>query len=138
MSTIDLALVGARVRTLDPEQPAAEAIAIAGGEIVAVGSDAEIREFGAAMETIDLHGAVAVPGLTDSHIHPLQGALDTRGADLRDLSSLEDVRDAVATERRSCAPDQWVLGFGLEYDVFRDSGIHGDLFEDVVDGSPPC
>lgn len=136
MSRIDLALVGARVRTLDPERPAVEALAVAGGDIVAVGSDAEIRELGAAVETIDLHGAFVVPGLTDSHIHPLQGALDTRGADLRDLSSLDDVRDAVAAERRSCAPGQWVLGFGLEYDVFRDSGIRGDLFEDVVEGSP--
>ena len=136
MREIDLALVGARVRTLDSERPAAEAVAIAGGEIVAAGSDAEIRELGAATETIDLHGAVVVPGLTDSHIHPLQGALDTRGADLRELSSLEDVRGAVAAERRRCAPGQWVLGFGLEYDVFRESGIRGELFEDVVEGSP--
>jgi predicted amidohydrolase YtcJ len=136
MSTIDLALVGARIRTLDPELPAAEAVATAGGEIVAVGSDAEIRELGAATETIDLHGAVVVPGLTDSHIHPLQGALDTRGADLSSLSSLDEVRDAVAAERRRCAPGEWVLGFGLEYDVFRESGIRGDLFEDVVEGSP--
>lgn len=136
MTKIDLALVGGRVCTLDPEQPAAAALAIADGEIVAVGSDAEIRELGAAMETIDMHGAVVVPGLTDSHIHPLQGALDTRGADLRDLSSLEDVRAALVAERQSCAPGQWVLGFGLEYDVFRESGIRGELFEDVVEGSP--
>lgn len=136
MTKIDLALIGARVRTLDPEQPAAAGLVIADGEIVAVGSDAEIRELGAATETIDLHASVVVPGLTDSHIHPLQGALDTRGADLRDLSSLEDVRGAVAAERQSCAPDQWVLGFGLEYDVFRESGIRGELFEDVVEGSP--
>ena len=136
MSKIDLALVGARVRTLDPERPAAEAIAISGGEIVAVGTVAEIRELGVAAETIDLHDGVAVPGLTDSHIHPLQGALDTRGADLQDLSSLEEVREAVAAERRRCAPDQWVLGYGLEYDVFRESGIRGDLFEDVTEGSP--
>ena len=136
MSKIDLALVEARVSTLDPERPSAAALAIVDGEIVAVGSDAEIRELGAARETIDLHGAVVVPGLTDSHIHPLQGALDTRGADLRDLSSLEDVRDAVAAERQSCGPDQWVLGFGLEYGVFRESGIRGDLFEEVVEGSP--
>jgi predicted amidohydrolase YtcJ len=136
MTKVDLALVGARVRTLDSERPWAEAVAVAGGEIVAVGSDAEILELGAAAEAIDLHGAVVVPGLTDSHIHPLQGALDTRGADLRDLSSLDEVREAVAAERRKCAPGQWVLGFGLEYDVFRESGIRGDLFEDVVEGSP--
>src|SRR5262245_15255119 len=136
MSKIDLALVGARVRTLDPEQPAAAAVAISGGEIVGVGSDAKIRELGTATETVDLHGAVVVPGLTDSHIHALQGALDTRGADLSGLTSLDDVRDAVAAERQRCAPGQWVLGYGVEYGVFRESGVHGDLFEDAVDGAP--
>jgi len=136
MSKVDLALVGARVRTLDPDRPAATALAIADGEIVAVGSDAEVRELGAATETIDLHAAAVVPGLTDSHIHPLQGALETRGADLRDLTSLDDVRAAVGAERRSCEPGQWVLGFGLEYGVFHESGIRGELFEDVVEGSP--
>jgi len=44
VTKIDLALIGARVRTLDPEQPAAAGLVIADGEIVAVGSDAEIRE----------------------------------------------------------------------------------------------
>jgi predicted amidohydrolase YtcJ len=136
MSKIDLALVGARVRTLDPELPAATAVASAGGEIVAVGSEAEIRELGTAAETIDLHDAVVVPGLVDSHIHALQGALETRGADLRDLASLEDVRAAVSAERQRCAPGQWVLGFGLEYGVFHDSGIRGDLFEEAAQGSP--
>ena len=136
MSKIDLALVGARIRTLDPERPVAAALAIVDGEIVAVGDDAEVRGLGAATETIDLRGAVIVPGLTDSHIHALQGALDTRGADLTGLTSLEDVRDAVAAERRRCAPGQWVLGYGAEYGVFRESGIHGELFEDAVEGSP--
>ena len=136
MSKIDLALVGARIRTLDPERPAAAALAITDGEVVAVGGGAEIRELGAATETIDLHGAVVVPGLTDSHIHALQGALDTRGADLTGLTSLEDVRDAVAAERQRCAPGQWVLGFGAEYGVFRESGIRGELFEDVAEGVP--
>ena len=137
MSEIDLALVRGRVRTLDPERPSATAVGVAGGEIVAVGDDAEIRELaGPRTETIDLHGAAVVPGLTDSHIHPLQGALETLGADLRDLVSLDEVREAVAAERRRCGPDQWVRGYGLEYGVFRDSGIRGDLFEDVVDGSP--
>jgi predicted amidohydrolase YtcJ len=136
MTKIDLALAGARVRTLDPERPAAEAVATAGGEIIAVGSDAEIRELGAAVETVDLRGAVVVPGLTDSHIHPLQGALETRGADLSGLSSLEEVLDAVEAERKRCAPGEWVRGFGLEYNAFGGTDIRGDFFEKVVEGSP--
>jgi predicted amidohydrolase YtcJ len=134
---IDLALVGARVRTLDPRRPAATAVAVAGGEIAAVGDDGEIRALaGPRTETIELRGVAVVPGLTDAHIHPFHGADVARGADLTDLWTLEDVRGALAAERARCAPDEWVLGYGLDYDVFRESGIHGSLVEDAVRGSP--
>ena len=73
MSTPDLALVGGRIRTLDPERPSASAVAIADGVIVAVGSDAEIRELGPA-EIVDLRGAAVIPGVCDSHLHPFLGA----------------------------------------------------------------
>ncbi len=58
-ASADLALVGGRVRTLDPERPFAEALAIRDGTIVAVGSDAEVRAAcDAATEVVDLAGAV--------------------------------------------------------------------------------
>lgn len=137
MTTIDLALVNGRVRTLDPGRPTAAALAVAAGEIVAVGDDAEIRALaGARTETVDLCGAAVVPGLTDSHIHPFHGADVARGADLTSLWTLEDVRDALVAERARCAPDEWVLGYGLDYNVFRESGIHGTLLEEAVQGSP--
>ena len=137
MTEIDLALVGGRVRTLDPALPWASAVAVADGEIVAVAGDAEVRGLaGSRTETIDLRGAAVVPGLTDSHIHPFHGADVARGADLTNLWTLADVRAALAAERRRCAQDEWVLGYGLDYDVFRDSGIQGALLEDAVQGSP--
>ena len=137
MTGLDLALVGARVRTLDPGRPRATAVGIVGGEIAAVGVDAEIRGLaGPRTETIDLGGAAVVPGLTDSHIHPFHGAFDTRGADLTHLWTLDGVRSALAAERRRCAQDEWVLGYGLDYDVFRETGIHGSLIEDAVQSSP--
>ena len=119
----DLALVGAHVRTLDPERPSATAVAIAGGTIDAVGSDAEIRELcGSATEVIDLHGAAVVPGITDSHLHPFLGAVGARGADLMGVTSLAEVQRLVAEERARCAPHEWVLGFGLDYNAFSRIG----------------
>lgn len=132
---VDLVLVGGAVRTLDPAAPAASAVAVGAGEILAVGSDAEIRSLGRAAEAIDLRGASVVPGLVDSHIHPILGAEDTRGADLTGARTLDAVREALAAERRSTGGD-WVLGWGLDYDVFRDTGIRGDLLEDAVGGAP--
>src|SRR5579871_2866362 len=132
---VDLALVGGSVRTIDSTRPTASAIAVGAGKIVAVGTDAEIRALDTAAETIELHGASVVPGLVDSHIHPILGADDTRGADLTGARTLEAVREALAAERRRNGGN-WVLGWGLEYDVFRDTGIRGDLLEDAVGGAP--
>src|ERR1700743_2240923 len=99
MTEIDLALVNGRLRTLDPHRPDAAAVAIAGGAIVAVGSDTEIRELcGADTEVIDLAGAAAVPGLIDSHMHPFKGAVGARGADLLDAHTLDDVLGALSAE----------------------------------------
>lgn len=134
---VDLALIGGRVRTLDPDRPSATAIGVAGGSIVAVGSDAEVRELaGGSTEVVDLAGAAVTPGITDSHIHPFLGAEGSRGADLLDAHSLEEVRSALREERARCAPGQWVLGWGLDYNVFAQDGIHGSLIEEAVGGSP--
>ena len=137
MSTADLALVGAAVRTLDPERPSATAVAVADGVIAAVGSDAEIGELtGPGTEVIDLHGAAIVPGLTDSHLHPFLGALGARGADLMGAGSLAEVQRRVAEERARCAPHEWVLGFGLDYNAFAESGTSGALIEEAAGGGP--
>src|SRR5579875_626208 len=137
MARVDLALVGGRIRTLDPGRPHASAVAVADGRIAAVGDDAEIRELAdGAAEVVDLRGAAVTPGIVDSHIHPFHGADVARGADLTNLWTLDEVRGALREERARCAPDEWVLGYGLEYDVFRDSGVRGELVEDAVEGSP--
>jgi predicted amidohydrolase YtcJ len=95
MTTIDLALVNGRLRTLDPQRPQGTALAIADGTIAAVGDDAAIRELcGSHTRVVDLDGATAVPGLIDSHMHPFKGAVGARGADLLDAHTLDDVLGA--------------------------------------------
>ncbi|HVP01453.1 MAG TPA: amidohydrolase [Solirubrobacteraceae bacterium] len=136
-TTADLALVGAAVRTLDPERPSATAIATRDGVVTAVGGDAEIRELtGPGTEVIDLGGAAVVPGVVDSHLHPFLGAEGARGADLMGATTLEEVRRRVASERARCAPGEWVLGYGLDYNAFTESGTSGTLIEDAAGGAP--
>lgn len=137
MTPLDLALVNGRVRTLDPEQPTATAVGIADGTIVCVGSDADVRAHcGEATTVVDLDGAAAVPGLIDAHFHPFLGAEATRGADLMEARTLDDVRRLIAAEHARCGPDGWVLGFGLDYNVFSESGTSGELIADAVGGGP--
>src|SRR6478735_3971542 len=136
-SFADLALVGARIRTLDDDRPTATAVAIREGTIIAVGSDAEVRDAcDASTDTIDLAGAALIPGLTDSHIHPFLGSDGALGADLTGIATLEGVRDALRTERARCGEGDWVRGYALAYEAFPDGGIDGRLIEDAVGGNP--
>ncbi len=59
-----------------------------------------------------------VPGLTDSHMHPFLGAVETRGADLAGAATVDEVRERLAAERRRCGEGDWVTGYSLEYRVF--------------------
>ncbi|HEY0390030.1 MAG TPA: amidohydrolase [Gaiellales bacterium] len=133
----DLLVTGARVRTLDPSRPQATALAIAEGTIVAVGDDDEVRRAApAGSEHLDGAGMAIVPGLTDSHMHPFMGALETRGADLSGAATVDEVRERLAQERRRCGEGAWITGYSLEYRVFDGIEASGELFEAAVGGNP--
>jgi predicted amidohydrolase YtcJ len=107
----DLIVTDARIYTVDPARPEAEAMAIAGGRIVYVGDAAGARALaGPATRTLDLGGRRVLPGLVDSHIHPL-GIVDTDSCDLnsqaRTLAEISDFVKACVT-RFHIAPGQWV------------------------------
>ncbi len=137
MATADLAVLRTRVRTLDPDRPRATALAVREGRIVAVGDDATVRAHcDRRTEIIDGRGLALVPGLVDAHIHPFMGAERTQGADLTGVTTLDELRDALVAERRRCGPNTWIRGWGLTFEVFSDTGIHGALIEEAVGGQP--
>jgi predicted amidohydrolase YtcJ len=98
----DTILVNGRIYTLEESRPWAEALAIAGERIVAVGTNEEVRSLkGAGTREIDLGGAFASPGFNDSHVHvDGTGALLT-GVNLLDVHEPEAFRERIrdATER---------------------------------------
>src|SRR5205085_1540794 len=97
----DGAILGASIRTLDPAQPRASAIAWRDGTIVAVGSDDDVRAVvGAGTEVLDGAGMHVTPGLVDAHIHPFHGTLNTRGVDRGRLRRGRDADRGAAGERR--------------------------------------
>ncbi len=133
----DLAILNARIRTLDPGRPLAQAVAVRDGLIVGVGEDAEVRELcGTATELIDAGGDAVVPGLVDSHSHPFLGAVETQGADLAGAASIDDVRQRLAAERRRCGDGSWITGHSLAYSVFEGREASGELFAEAVGGAP--
>jgi len=95
----ELVLTNGRVYTLDEATPWAEAIAIRGDRIVAVGTNAEARAaVGASATTIDLNGAFTLPGFNDAHVH-----IDSTGALLLGVNLLDVHEPALFTERIAAA-----------------------------------
>lgn len=135
-ASADLALSGTTIRTLDPERPWATAVAMRDGIIVAVGSDDEVREVcDSRTEIVAGPSWVVTPGLVDAHVHPFL-LEETRGLDLSRCASLAELQQRVSASRRRDADGGWVLGWGLDYGVFRDHAIHGDLLREAADGAP--
>jgi len=110
----DLILHNARVSTLDPKQPEAQAVAIAGGRFVAVGTDGEIlQRRGAKNRVIDVGGRRVIPGLNDSHLHLIRGGLNYN-LELRwdGVPSLADALRMLQEQARRTPPPQWVRVVG--------------------------
>lgn len=83
MAAVDLLLYNAKVFTAEPGQPLQQAVAVADGRILKVGSDVEILSLKDAMtQVVDLEGKVVMPGFIDSHSHAVFGGVKLKSADL--------------------------------------------------------
>ncbi len=132
-------LLHGRIYTLDPARPWAEALAIGGGRILAVGSDAQIlRLAGPRTLRIDLGGHLLTPGLIDSHVHFIDGARYLRQVALRDAATMADVAHRVDEYRRTHPRADWIQGEGWSYgypDLPRGE-FHKELIDAVSGGHP--
>lgn len=116
-SVVDLVLRGGRISTFaDPEQGPAEvsALALAGGKVVAIGSDDDMAAYvPLAARVIDLGGRRVLPGLNDSHIHAVRGGVSwTRTVHWEDVRSLDEGLDRLRADAAGRAPGQWVAVVG--------------------------
>ncbi len=100
-------LINGHVITVDQQFSIAQAVAIANGKFVAVGTNTEIRRLaGPATKIVDLHGQTAIPGLADGHLHDAGGG---PGVDLSRARSIADVLAAVAARVKQAAPDDVIV-----------------------------
>ncbi len=112
----DLVIVNGKVLTMDASHPRAEAVALAGGVILAVGSTAQMRDLAAPdARVIDAAGGTVMPGLIDSHVHLFQGSA---ALEFMAMEGVETVADAARTIRTyaDANPDEpMILGTGTAY-----------------------
>ena len=107
---IDVVIINAKVVTLDSQDRIAGAIALKGGRIVAVGSTEEIRKHAtAATKTIDAGGKTILPGLYDSHVHPLGASSSEAGHPIPAFRSLGDVTAYLKERTRAQPKGTWIV-----------------------------
>lgn len=110
---MDLLLTNGRVYTMDPAVPFAQAVAIRGNRVVAVGTARRLQEaYGAGSRVVDLGGRAAMPGFIDAHVHFLEYALSLHQVRLEDARSEEDAARRVAERARRQPAGEWVVGRG--------------------------
>jgi predicted amidohydrolase YtcJ len=110
----ELILINGRIATVDHSRPFAEAVAIQNGRFISVGSNEEIMRLRASnTETIDLGGRTVIPGLNDSHMHPIRGGLNYN-MELRwdGVPSLADAMRMLKEQAARTPPPQWVRVIG--------------------------
>jgi predicted amidohydrolase YtcJ len=115
----EMAIINGKVITVDRDFSIKQAIAVAGGRIVAVGTDDDIKPLiGPDTEVLDLKGKPILPGINESHMHaPFFGA--SRPPLSLDLTfpavqSIPDMVDALRQKTAAVKPGEWIRGFGWD------------------------
>ncbi len=133
----ELALVNGAVYTVDAARRWAQAVAVAGGRIAAVGSDADIRELvGPRTEVIDLRGRMLLPGFQDAHVHPPAAGVDMLQCDLHDATGVQGYLEAIRTYAETHPDAAWILGGGWAMDAFPGGTPTKDLLDETVQDRP--
>jgi predicted amidohydrolase YtcJ len=109
----DLVLVNGKVVTLEEGQAEAQAIAVRGDRIVAIGASDEIRRHaGPNTETIDLQGQLVIPGFIEGHGHFMGVGRAEMQLKLMDTKSWDEIVQMVAAAAKTAKPGQWITGRG--------------------------
>jgi predicted amidohydrolase YtcJ len=118
----DTIVLHGKIYTLNPKQAWAEALAIRGERIVAVGSDSDIANLQSEdTKVIDAKGHLVVPGFTDCHIHFIDGSFSLGRVNLEDAKDAADIQQRLREYGGKHPGNDWILGRGWNYAMFPTS-----------------
>ncbi len=122
--TADLLLYSGHVLTFDPNRPEAQAVAIAAGKILAVGTERELRPFvSPKTQTLACTGRTVLPGFIDPHLHLFAWASRYCGADLNAARSIAEIRSRLQARLTTLGSQDWLRGYGYD-EFFLDEKRH--------------
>jgi predicted amidohydrolase YtcJ len=120
----DLIIVNAVIHTMDPNQPTAEAVAIYGNRIMAVGSTKEIRKLAASnTRVIDAKKRLVLPGFNDAHTHFMSGGFQLSSVDLRSSNSPQEFAERIRTFAEKLPKGRWIKGGDWDHERWPDAKL---------------
>ena len=136
-SEADLVLTGAAVYTVDAARRWAEAVAVRGGRIAAVGTAREMAELvGPRTRVLELEGRMVLPGFQDAHLHPPSGGLYRLRCELHGATGLREYLEVIRSYADERPEAEWILGGGWSMDSFPGGVPTRADLDAVVPGRP--
>jgi predicted amidohydrolase YtcJ len=106
----DVIYYNGNIVTMSASQPRAEAIAIKGNRFLLTGSNGEVRKLaGPDTRQVDLHGRTVLPGLEDSHTHPITSALSERDGPIPVMNSIAEIQAYIRKQAAVLPADQVIF-----------------------------
>lgn len=137
----DMVLRNGKVVTVDSSHPEAQAVAISGGRITAVGSDAEIQRYvGPHTQVIDLQGHLAIPGFIESHGHFTGLGIGLTELNLMGVPSWQQIAGMVGDAAKTAKPGAWIQGRGWHQEKWNRSPgrvVQGFQTNDLINQAAP-
>lgn len=120
----DLVIVNAVIHTMNPAQATAEAVAVLGNRIIAVGSNEDIQKLsGPRTRLIDARGQLVLPGFNDAHVHFLTGGFQLSSVDLRDASSPQEFAERIKTFAEKTPKGRWITGGDWDHERWPEAKL---------------
>jgi len=133
----DLVLTGGHVHTVDADRPRAEAIAVRGERIVAVGSAGEVAPLiGPRTRVADVTDRLVVPGFQDAHIHPISAGVYRLQCDVRESRGRDGVLATIRAYAESHPDEPWIVGSGWYMADFPNGVPRREDLDRVVPDRP--
>ena len=133
----DLLVTNATIWTGNPESPKAEAMAIKGDSILAIGSFKDLEKFkGESTEILDVHGNFITPGFIDAHVHLLMGGNSLLSVQLRDTKTQQEFIDRIASFAKKIKPNQWIVEGNWDHTLWGGELPSKEWIDEFTEDNP--
>jgi predicted amidohydrolase YtcJ len=120
----DLVIINAKIHTMNQDQAVAEAVAVSGNRIVAVGSTKDVRKLvGTNTRVIDAKNQLVLPGFNDAHVHFMSGGFQLASVDLRDANTPEEFAGRIRDFAAKLPEGRWITGGDWDHERWPDARL---------------